>query len=497
MKIIKITVALVLFVNLLQAQTENIFLTREFWKTSPSIETVEQKITEGHSATALNSYGFDAVANALLGKAPNATIKHLLSKKGNEVNKLTHDKRTYVFWAAYADNVEMMKYLIANKARMDMKDAHNFSVLTFAAATGQTNKEIYDLCIKNGIDIQKDIDEDGANALLLLIPHVKDFALIDYFTSKGLDIMSTDKNGNGVFNYTSRAGNTKILDQLIKKGVPYKNLNKKGENAMIFASQGTRQGTNPLSFFKYLEKLGIDPNITTKEGVTPLHSLAYSNKDVAVFNYFIDKGVDASKKDNKGNTALLNASYENTLEVIKLLAGRTSAINDTDKNGRSALTNAIEYNTTDVVEFLIAQKADIAVTDTKGNTLSKYVIASYNPKEADKFKKKVALLTNNGFDMTQPQKDGNTLYHLAIEKKNLELLKLIKKYTIDINAKNSEGMTVLHKAAMTAKNNTILEYLLSVGADKNIKTGFEESVFDLASENEVLKTNNVDLNFLK
>ncbi|MBQ0741522.1 ankyrin repeat domain-containing protein, partial [Aquimarina celericrescens] len=68
-----------------------------------------------------------------------------------------------------------MKHLIANNARMDLKDSHNFSVLTFAAAAGQTNKEIYELCIKNGIDIKTDKDEHGANALLLLTPYLKNF----------------------------------------------------------------------------------------------------------------------------------------------------------------------------------------------------------------------------------------------------------------------------------------------------------------------------------
>ena len=58
---------------------------------------------------------------------------------------------------------------------------------------------------------------------------------------------------------------------------------------MIFASKGTRRHTNDLDVFKYLESLGISVNITTTEGVTPLHSLAYKNKDVAVFDYFITK----------------------------------------------------------------------------------------------------------------------------------------------------------------------------------------------------------------
>ena len=48
---------------------------------------------------------------------------------------------------------------------------------------------------------------------------------------------------------------------------------------------------------------------------------------------------------------------------------------------------------------------------------------------------------------------------------------------------------------MKTRSVEILEYLLTIGAHKNIKTAFNETIFDLASENELLKNN--DINFLK
>ncbi|GAB5564949.1 MAG: hypothetical protein Wins2KO_20120 [Winogradskyella sp.] len=99
--------------------------------------------------------------------------------------------------------------------------------------------------------------------------------------------------------------------------------------------------------------------------------------------------------------------------------------------------------------------------------------------------------------MTKNQSKENTLYHLAVEKNDLELIKRLKDFEIEINAKNSDGLTALHIASMKAKNEIILNYLLSIGADKSIKTDFEETVFDLASENELLKINAIDITFLK
>ena len=58
-------------------------------------------------------------------------------------------------------------------------------------------------------------------------------------------------------------------------------------------------------------------------------------------------------------------------------------------------------------------------------------------------------------------------------------------------------MTALHLAAMQSKDQNILKHLISKGADKSITTAFEETVFDLATENELLQKNNIDISFLK
>jgi len=497
MKKLQIIFILTLLVSTIQAQTKNVFFERSFWQNNPTIELVEQKIKEGNNATALNPNGFDAVTQAILGGAPNTVIKHLLTKKGNDVNKITHDKRTYIFWAAYKNNVEIMKHLIANNARMDLKDSHQLSPLTFAANAGQTNKEIYELCIQNGIDIKTDVDEHGANALLLVLPSLKDLSFAEYLSSKGLNLQSIDNDGNGAFNYAAKKGNKTILELLIKKGIPYKNLNKKGGNVMLLATQGSRAGYNSLEFFKYLESLDINPNITDTSGKTPLYNLARGNKDVKTFNYFLNKGVNANQVDDNGNTPLITAASKNSLEIVQLLSEKTKNINHTNKKGHSALTYAVENNSFEVVDYLLKNKADTQVKDDKGNSLAYYLIKSYHPKKVNDFTQKMNLLINNGLNLTQLQANKNTLFHIAIKKNSIDLLQKINTLKIDVNSKNGNGLTPLHLAVMQANNTDVINYLLSIGANKLITTDFDETVYDLAKENEVLKKQHININFLK
>ena len=101
-----------------------------------------------------------------------------------------------------------------------------------------------------------------------------------------------------------------------------------------------------------------------------------------------------------------------------------------------------------------------------------------------------------GLDFRKTQQNGNTLFHFAVAENDLTLLKRIYALGIDVNAKNKDGLTALHRAAMISKNDVVLKFLLSVGADKSITTEFDETAYDLALENDYLKNNQISIDFL-
>jgi len=500
-----ITITAFLLTTMSFAQ-ENIFLDREYWKANPSIEKIEKDISAGNDIAELNGGMFDAVCFAILEKTDNATVKHLLGKPGNDANKLTHDGRTYIMWAAYADNLDMIKYLVSKGAKADVKGSHGYNAINFAARGGVTNTEIYDFLLANGADLN-DKTNNGANAILLVAPATTGYGMesdsdsgyeiLEYFAEKGLDINSTDTDGNGIFNYAARGGDVALLKTLIDKGLPHDTMNKNGGNAILMASQGSDNPKNGLETFIYLESLGLEPNITDNEGHNPLHAIASDSDDLKLFQYFIDKGVDADQANKAGRTPFMNAANSNELEVVQFLSEYVKDINAQDEGGRSALTMAVDRNDAEVVEFLIQKKADVAVKDSGGNTLAYYLMNNFNAKDPKAFDTKLALLKEKGMALTEPQQDGNTLVHLAAKDNNMALLKRLEEFNIDIDKKNNEGNTALHLAAMTSENDALLKYLIEEGADKNAKTEFEETVFDLASENELLQKNQVGLEFLR
>ncbi len=495
-KVIFLT-TLISFLGFHGVQAQNTLLDRTFWKANPSIEEVQAEIALGNDATELNEHAFDPTGYAILEKVDNATIQYLLGLKGNGVNKRTHDGRTYIFWAAYRDNLELMKHLVGMGADPGIIDSHGYSLLNFAATTGQQRTALYDYIISLGADVKNEKNREGANALLLLAPFMKDMTLLDYFVNKGLSIDSQDTAGLGIFQYAAKGGNLKMLQALVEKGIDFKNVTKDGVDAMHMASRGRRGHQNPLETYQYLEKLGLSPKSIDNKGRTPLHHLAYSTQDTSVFKYFLSKGITVDQADSEGNTPFLNAAFRNDLEVVRYLASLSKNIDQQDKEGRSALTRALERNTDEVVSLLLEQGASVDITDVQGNRPSYYLLNSFAPHTSGEFDTKLRLLTKHGCNMAQPQENGNTLYHLAVEKNDLALLKKLQKMKLPINAKNKEGNTALHIAAMKSENDAILKFLLEQGADKSAKTAFDESALDLASENELLKKNNVELIFLR
>lgn len=490
----KIFIILLALTTFCARAQKNILLEQSFWKTNPDVATVKGEIEKGANPAELNSNAFDAVVLAINNHAPDESVKYLLTLKGNEVDKITHDGRIYLHWAASSGNSALMEYLLNKGSKWDVEDSHGNTPVIFAAGAGQKNTEVYEILIRKGVNIKTAANHDGANVLLLGVALDKDLALTNYFLSKGIDINSTDKNGNTAFNYAAKSGDINLLKALQAKGVKYT------DNAVLMAAQGNR-GNAPgssLETFQYLEGLNLKLNAVNKNGENALHFIVRKANQAPVISYFLSKGVDVNQVDNAGTTPFMNAaSYNRDTATLNLLLPSVKNINQVNKKGVSALALAMNYNSPEVIDYLIKKGADTKVVDADGNNLAYYLIQSYSAGKVAEFDAKMKLLVAAGVNFTAPQQNGNSLYLVAISKNDINLLKKLEPLKLDINARNKEGMTVLHKAAMTANDDVILKYLLSIGAQKNITNDMKESAYDLAVENESLQKNKVPVDFLK
>jgi len=492
----KILISSLFLFSLLLHSQQNAFLNSGFWGSKPTVEQVKEAIEKGNNPAEFNPSAFDPVTLAINSKAPFEVITYLISQPGNSVDKITHDGRIYLHWAAMSGNKQLIEYLIEKGSDVNKLDTKGLTHLSFAAMFGLSDAEVYDLFFQSGV-APKHKYKNGANILLLAIGNDKDGSLLKLFNSKGLALTDTDDKGSTAFDYAASFGNIELLKSFRKKGI------KATDVALLNAAQGTRRITNGIAVYQYLiDEVKLKPLSVNSDGATALQIVARKPNQSEIINYLISKGEDPNKTDNDGNNALMIASAGRDLNNIKVLLPKTKSINAVNANGESALSNAVKSSSSEVTAYLLENNADVNVKDIKGNNLAYYLIQSYKSgasagNEKDKFNEKITLLKNKGLDITAPQKDGSTLLHLAVAKNNLDLLKKIVALNIPVNQADNEKMTPLHKAALIAKDDTILKYLISLGADKNAKTEFEETAYDLASENETLVKNKTSIDFLK
>lgn len=513
----KIIIAFLLLSCFYAKAQKNTLLDQAFWQDSPNLTTLKSEIDKGNNPMQMNRMSMDPLSMAINAQAPFESIAYLLSLPGSDVNRLTHDGRTYLHLAASRGNLEVAELLLKKGAKVTVQDSHGTTALTSTASSGQQNTKIYDLLIAHGVDLKKEVSPEGANVLLLAIANDKDFALTNYFVSKGLSLNSVDASGNNAFSYAAKAGNIDLLKALLSKGV------KPDQNAMLLAVQGggRRGGTSAsLPFYQYLESLNVKPGTTSKTGQNVLHYLVRKPGQNEIIQYFILKGVNVNQADEDGNTPFMNAASGNRdTAIIAMLLPQVKDINQRNQKGVSALAMAVQGNSPEMVNYLIGKGADVKSTDKDGNNLAYYAIESFRPvmnngqgggpmggqqgnrpangPKPEDLDTKMAILQKSGLVVSTPQANGNTLYHLAVVKNDVSLLKRLQPLNVDINAKNKEGLTALHKAALIAKDDAILQYLISIGAKKDAITTYKETAFDLASENESLTKNNISINFLK
>lgn len=235
----------VLFSSEMLAQ-ENVFLSRDYWEANPSVAQIKSDISEGSNPSELNKNGFDAVVYALLEQTNNEAIKYLLTLEGNEVEKRTHDSRTYIFWAAYKGNVIIMQHLFDKGAIINSIDSKGNTPVTFAVVTGQSDLAVYELFAKYGEPMNQ-IRHNGNN-LLHIATQKNNLSLLKRFAVFNIDVNAKNDKGYAPLQIAAmKADSDAILKYLLKQGANLKIKTEFDESVFDLASENELLHKNNVS----------------------------------------------------------------------------------------------------------------------------------------------------------------------------------------------------------------------------------------------------------
>jgi ankyrin repeat protein len=270
--------------------------------------------------------------------------------------------------------------------------------------------------------------------------------LIQFLLAQGANVNARLKDGRTALMLAIRLGKGDRLPVLLSHGAEVNAQDNDGATALMFAGglEWDLQGANVL---KLLVAHGADVNIRDKRGKTAADRAAEDGYlDGAKF--LMDSGAKIADRAafiaSARNHNLLRAISKGSIETAKAMLDQGASPDFRDEQGQTSLMLAAraEYKPDGKVELLLARGAAVNLADKDGNTALMIAADQYEPA-------RVKALLDAGADPNAVDKDGNTVLMRAASAKHSfdedrkPLIHLLLEKNVDVNRKNSHGVTAL------------------------------------------------------
>ncbi|XP_071104302.1 serine/threonine-protein phosphatase 6 regulatory ankyrin repeat subunit B-like [Haliotis cracherodii] len=220
-----------------------------------------------------------------------------------------------------------------------------------------------------------------------------------------------------------------------------------------------------LSIINMLFELGAAVNMSSSEGVTPLHSSCGHNPKVVSF--LLEKGASVNVRSKvTGDTPLHIAAAAAAVlwgsgEFVDVLLKARADVNVQNNTDDTPLHKAAERGSAECVEVLLKAGADVNVQNNTGDT-PLHEAAEWVSTEC------VDMLLKAGSKVNVQNNTGNTPLSKAAERGSTKCVDVLLKAGADVNVKNNTGDTPLHKATGLGFTKCV-DVLLKAGADVNVQ----------------------------
>jgi ankyrin repeat protein len=207
--------------------------------------------------------------------------------------------------------------------------------------------------------------------------------------------------------------------------------------------------------------LALLPWLGCSKEEAPLDELlkdAVANQDFVLAKRVLGKGANANVRGPQGWTALMYATDQGTLDLVKLLIDKGADVNAMSDRGFTALMNAAGKGNLQLLQLLIDKGAN---TNTETDDGSTALMFAANEGHLEETK----LLIEKGADVHAKRRDGATALVGAIGGGgHLEVIKVLVENGADCNTTVMLGVTALRLAEMNGQTE-VAEYLKSCGAN--------------------------------
>ncbi|ORY37859.1 ankyrin, partial [Neocallimastix californiae] len=374
----------------------------------------------------------------------NIQILKMLIQQGIDINSKDKEGKTLLVYAIEEEDKFIVNYLLENHASIQSvnenikcfrelnkyKKGNEKKSLERSEFRKKNIFNIIKLLLQHGLDIDA-TDEEGKTLLLYAIEDENEL-IVNYLLENHASIHSVNEN-------------IKCLKELTKNKKEYKD-----ELLVDFEFRIK----NKFNILKLLLEYGIDINAEDEESKTLLlYAIEYENEFIV--NYLLENHASIhsvnenikclrklTKKKNENKKELLltfEFRIKNKFNILKLLLEYGIDINAEDEEGKTLLLYAVEDENEFIVNYLLENHASIHSVNENIKCLKEFTINKKGNK-----------------------KESLESFEFRVKNK-FNIIKLLLKYGLDINAKDEEGKTLL-LYAINEVNESLFYYLLKNNA---------------------------------
>ena len=334
----------------------------------------------------------------------------------------------------YMSSLELVQLLLTNGAKSSLNAQDNNGMSAFLWVCRNGYVDIAELLLANGADIGV-IDNNSTSALVWAMKS-KDLDIVHFLLENGVEV----NNDESMMLLASQTGHLEIIKRFIENGtsVDFRDLNG-GRTALMWASLGGH--TNHIKIMQYLLKQGANVNEVDNDNQSALliaceYGSMFPYMREAVINLLLEHGADVDQQSFKRWTALMRASLNGHIGVVKILLKYNPQVNLKDSEGFTALMHAS------------------GECDTEGDMVE--LLTTHGPVEIDiqikikidhRFGGKIHYhhtLTGSTLRIV----DGMTALMIASQCKKIDNIQILLKHNANINLQDAEGVTSLMSACM-------------------------------------------------
>ena len=279
-----------------------------------------------------------------------------------------------------------------------------------------------------------------------------------------------------------------LADRIIRGHIVEERFQKKKDLTKRFRAGTTLLGTavyrNRTDIVTYLLENGANVNkpVGGWSGdnymSTPLHIAIRRIGNSEIINLLIANGADVNKKNSRGITPLHEAVDKGYEEITNILLVNGANVNARDDAGETPLYKTLDDKRANVAmaSILIENGADVNLIANKPDVVQ--YSDEGNPKPISDLE--YGGMYGGGYNV------GGSLLHRAAERGFVEFIDLLIANGAEVNTKNSNGETPLHRAAVHApflSGAETIKCLIKNGADVNAKNNNSDTALHILAKN--------------